>query len=133
MSLLLWDELAALWQSGDFRGVHDWINERWSRTVQESPQGAADPFARFLQGVAFAALAFHFADEQNGESAAIFVEDGLNVLSRFPPAFAGIEIAPIVDALAELRVHIPEADSGLPIPPVIAGVRALRFSGRNVS
>ncbi|MCW8827949.1 MAG: DUF309 domain-containing protein [Gammaproteobacteria bacterium] len=132
MSLLLWDELTVLWQSGDFRGVHDWINERWSRTVQESPQGDADPFARFLQGMAFAALAFHFAEEQNGESAAIFVEDGLDTLSRFPPSYAGVELSPIVDALAELRHNLPSADSGLPIPPVVSGVRALRFAGRVV-
>lgn len=130
MSLLLWDELAMLWQAGDFRGVHDWINERWSRTVQESPQGDADPFARFLQGVAFAALAFHFAEEQNGESATIFVEDGLDVLSRFPPSYGGIEIAPLVDALAELHQRLPAPESGLPIPPLLFGVRALRFSGR---
>ncbi len=128
MSLLLWDELAALWQSGDFRGVHDWVNERWSRTVQESPDGDADPFARFLQGLAFAALAFHFAEEQNGESAAIFVEDGLEVLSRLPPSYAGIEITPIVDVLAELRERLPVTGLGLPIPPLVAGVRALRFS-----
>lgn len=132
MSLLLWDELAVLWQSGDFRGVHDWINERWSRTVQESPQGDADPFARFLQGMAFAALAFHFAEEQNGESAHIFVEDGLDVLSRFPPSYAGVEITPMVDALAELRDHMPAPDTGLPIPSVLSCVRALRFSSRSM-
>jgi hypothetical protein len=132
MNLLLWDELAALWQSGDFRGVHDWINERWARTVQESPQGDADPFARFLQGVAFAALAFHFAEVQNGESAAIFVEDGIDVLSRYPASFAGIEIAPLVDALAELRDRLPAPDTGLPIPPVVSSVRALRYSCRSM-
>lgn len=133
MSLLLWDELAALWQSGDFRGVHDWINERWSRTVQESPQGDADPFARFLQGMAFAALAFHFAEEQNSESAAIFVEDGLETLQQFPPVYAGVELTPIIDALAELRHNLPQSDSGLPIPPVVSAVRALQFNGRIVT
>lgn len=132
MSLLVWDELAALWQSGDFSGVHDWINERWSRTVQESPQGDADPFARFLQGMAFAALAFHFAEEQNIESAGIFVEDGLDALSRFPPAYAGIEVPPLVDALAELRAHMPSPGSELPIPPVVSSIRALRFSHRSM-
>jgi hypothetical protein len=132
MSLLLWDELAALWQSGDFRGVHDWINERWSRTVQESPQGDADPFARFLQGVAFAALAFHFAEEQNSESASIFVDDGLDALSRFPRAYAGIEVSPIIDALAELRDRMPAPGTELPIPPIISSVRALRFANRSM-
>lgn len=132
MSLLVWDELAALWQSGDFSGVHDWINQHWSRIVQEAPRGDADPFARFLQGMAFAALAFHFADQQNAESAGIFVEDAIEVLSRFPPAYAGIEVPPIVDALVELRAHMPSPDSTLPIPTIISGVRALRFSQRSM-
>lgn len=132
MSLLLWDEVVGLWQAGDFRSVHDWLNERWSHTVQGSPRGDADPFAQFLQGLAFAALAFHFAGEQNRESAAIFVEDGLNTLSRFPPSYAGVELTPVVDALAELRHSLPPADSGLPIPPIVSGVRALRCAGRVV-
>lgn len=131
MSLLLWDELASLWQAGDFRGVHDWLNERWARAVQESPQGGTDPFARFLQGLAFAALAFHFAGEQNGDSAALFVDDGLAVLPRYMPSYAGIEVAPIVDALAELRDRLPTAGAGKAIPPQVAAARTLRFSPRS--
>ncbi len=128
MSLLLWDELAALWQAGDFRAVHDWINERWARTMQESPQGADDPFVQFLQGLAFAALAFHFIGERNFESAGIFTEDGLIVLSRYAPVYAGVEITPLIDALAELRDVMSASDTELLLPPQFSGVRALRFS-----
>lgn len=129
MSLLLWDELAALWQAGDFRGVHDWLNERWAHTVQQSPRGDAEPLAQFLQGLAYAALAFHFAAEQNAESAGLFVEDGLDLLPRYAPAFAGIEVSPVVDALAELRAHLTPY-SAIPVPPPVSAVRALRFSSR---
>lgn len=130
MSLLLWDELTALWQAGDFRGVHDWLNERWAHTVQQSPRGDAEPFAQFLQGLAYAALAFHFAGEQNAESASLFVEDGLDILPRYAPSFAGIEIPPITDALAELRGQLPAPATAMPVPPPISAVRALRFSSR---
>lgn len=129
MSLLVWDELAALWQSGDFRTVHDWINERWARTVQESPEGEADPFARFLQGLAFAALAFHFAEDQNDESATIFTEDGISVLNQFPAVYAGIEVRPLLDALGELRHQLPAPATERPIPYLESGTRALRFTG----
>jgi len=128
MSLLLWDELAALWQAGDFRGVHDWLNERWARSMQESVQGADDPFVQFLQGLAFTALAFHFAGERNFESAGIFTEDGLIVLSRYAPVYAGIEVTPLIDALAELRDTMPAPDTEMHLPPVFSGIRALRFS-----
>jgi hypothetical protein len=128
MSLLLWDELLVLWQSGDFRAVHDWLNERWSRVVQESAEQDADPFARFLQGLAFASLAFHFAAEQNQESAELFVEDALAVLSNYPCSYAGINTTPIIDSLAELRELMPSADAGQPIPTIISSVRALNFS-----
>lgn len=132
MSLLLWDELEALWQAGDFRGVHDWLNERWARSMQESPQGADDPFVQFLQGLAFAALAFHFVSERNFESAGIFTEDGLIVLSRYAPVYAGIEITPLLDALAELRDAMPASDTDLLLPPGTSSVRALRFSSLRV-
>lgn len=127
MSLFLWDELLVLWQSGDFRAVHDWINQRWFRVVQESAEADADPLARFLQGLAFAALAFHFASEQNQESAELFIEDGLNVLSHYPSSYAGIDTLPIIDALAELRDLMPATGAEQPIPTIVSSLRALRF------
>lgn len=128
MSLLVWDEVLSAWQEGDFRYVHDWLNERWARAVREAVAGETDPFARFLQGLAFAALAFHFAGEHNRESAALFVEDGLSTLSRFPRTFAGIEITPILDALAELQRVLEIPGSGETIPTLLASRQALRFA-----
>lgn len=127
MSLFLWDELLILWQSGDFRAVHDWINHHWSQIVRGSVEADSDPFAQFLQGLAFSALAFHYAGEQNRESAGLFVNDGLEVLSRYPSSYAGIETTPIIDALEELRDLLPASGAEQPIPAVVSSVRALRF------
>lgn len=127
MSLLLWDELASYWHAGDFRTVHDWLNERWARLVQERPDGANDPFARFLQGLAFAALAFHFAEEENTESAGIFLADALDVLPRFAPAYAGIELAPVIDALGELQAALAVGGSA-PLRLPAGRAAALRFA-----
>lgn len=128
MSLLVWDEVLSAWQEGDFRHVHDWLNERWARTVRESVAGDADPFARFLQGLAFAALAFHFAGEHNRESAALFVEDGLSTLARYPRSYAGIETAPILDALSELQRVLEVPGTGETIPVLLSSRSALRFA-----
>jgi len=113
--LLIWDELALLWNRQDFAGVHDWLNERWARLVQESASGERDVVASFLQGLAFAALALHFMREGNEESAGLFVEDALKVLPQFAPAYAGIRITPIQDALGELqsRMALPNNAKGL--------------------
>lgn len=113
--LLIWDELALLWNQQDFRAVHDWLNEHWARLVQESASAERDVIAGFLQGLAFAALAFHFAREGNEESAGLFLEDALKVLPQFAPAYAGIRITPIQDALSELhsRMTLPANGKGL--------------------
>lgn len=127
--LIIWDELAALWDEGDFRGVHDWINERWARVVQTHPEGDRQPFARFLQGLAFAALALHFARERNAESARIFVEDALEVLPRYAPQYAGIELAPIIETLHALAAALPGAgETPLPERALLCG--PLRFTSR---
>ncbi|MFA5530862.1 MAG: hypothetical protein WDA11_09385 [Thiohalomonadaceae bacterium] len=128
--LLIWDELAALWDEGDFRTVHDWINERWSRVIQTSPQGDRDPFARFLQGLAFAALAFHFAREQNTESTRLFVDDALAVLPNFAPIYAGVELNPIIDSLHTLAAALPGDGSDMHIPERALVCGPLRFSSR---
>lgn len=133
MSLLLWDELLVFWQAGDFRTAHDWLNERWARVVQESTAADSDPFARFLQGLAFAALAFHFAAEQEHESAEIFIEDAIRVLSRYPHNYAGIDVAPMVDALSELDNAMPTVDAAVPIPVMVSSTWALRCSPGSVS
>ncbi len=109
-----WKELAALWSDRDFGAVHDWLGERWSRLIQERPDGHADRDALFLQGLAFAALSFHFTRFRNQEGARVLAEDALRVLSTYEPAYSGIGLAPVLESVRALRGHLegldPEAE-----------------------
>ena len=98
-----WEEVAALWNDGDFGGVHDWLGLRWNHLIQSRPAGQADPDARFLQGLAFAALAFHFTCNRRQDGAALMADDALSVLPGFLPAHRGVEAAPILETLNALR------------------------------
>lgn len=112
-----WDELALLWDGNNFGGVHDWLGERWNRLIQTRPGGHEDPDARFLQGLAFAALAFHFTQNRNQDGAALLTDDALRVLPSFLPAYGGVEVAPVLETLNVLRPLLnglePEADCPL--------------------
>ncbi len=98
-----WGELAALWDAGDFRGVHDWLGLRWNHLIQTRPAGHEDRDARFLQGLAFAALAFHFTQNGNQDGAAMMVDDALRVLPDYSPSYRGVEVGPVLDTLRILR------------------------------
>ncbi len=97
-----WDELALLWDGNNFGAVHDWLGERWNHLIQTRPGGHEDPDAQFLQGLAFAALAFYFTQNHNQDGAALFAEDALSMLPRFLPAYRGLEMAPVLEALNTL-------------------------------
>lgn len=99
-----WGELAILWDAGDFRGVHDWLGLRWNHLIQSRPAGHADKDARFLQGLAFAALSFHFTQDRNQDGAALLADDALAMLPEYLPAYRGMEVEPV---LATLRVLHP--------------------------
>lgn len=102
-----WGELAVLWDAGDFRGVHDWLGLRWNHLIQSRPAGHADRDARFLQGLAFAALTFHFTQNQKQDGAALMADDALAMLPNYLPAYRGLEVEPV---LATLRVLRPLLD-----------------------
>lgn len=126
-ALLVWDELQEMWSRGDFQGAHDWLNAHWSAEVKDLPDGDRQPQARFLQGLAFVALAFHFALAQNRESTGLFVHDGLRVLPAFEPAYGGIQVTPLVDALAELKAALDKPHGpGLLVVPESG--RTLRYA-----
>ena len=97
-----WDELELLWNGNNFGAVHDWLGERWNHLIQTRPGGHEDPDAQFLQGLAFAALAFHFTQNHNQDGAALLAEDALAILSRFLPVCHGVEVAPILETLNTL-------------------------------
>ncbi|MBZ0096495.1 MAG: DUF309 domain-containing protein [Sulfuricella sp.] len=111
-----WDELALLWDGNNFGAVHDWLGERWNHLIQTRPGGHEDPDAQFLQGLAFAALAFHFTQNHNQDGAALLAEDALAMLPRFLPAWRGVEIAPVLETLNTLLPLLEGLDHGSDCP-----------------
>lgn len=103
LSQLDWKEVAAMWNSNDLGMLHDWLNERWSRLIRNSLLGQKDPEAEFLQGLAFATLALFFTQNQNQEGALMLIDDAQMALAKYRPRFLGVNVDPILGALAELR------------------------------
>lgn len=103
LSELDWTEVAQLWNSNDLGTLHDWLNQRWSRLIRDSPLGQRDPEAEFLQALAFATLALFFTQNRNQEGALLMLDDALMALGRYRPAYLGIRIEPIYSTLHELR------------------------------
>lgn len=103
LSRLDWREVAAMWNGNDLGMLHDWLNERWSRLIRNSMLGQKDPEAEFLQGLAFATLALFFTQNQNQEGALMLIDDAQMALAKYRPRFLGVNVDPILDALAELR------------------------------
>ncbi len=113
--VLDWDEFAALWNANDLVEAHNWLNLRWSRRVETRVAGAADPEARFLQGLAYATLALHFTQAGKQDSALLMLDDALIALGPYRPEFLGVRVDPVVGTLGELRPLIaslaPDADN----------------------
>jgi uncharacterized protein len=131
-SLHAWDELASLWNAGDFGAVHDWLGLRWSRLVQTHASGVDDRDARFLQGLAFAALAFHFTQNRNQDGARLLADDALAVLPEYRPAHLGVEVGLVLKSLTALRPMLEDLDTGAacPIQPFVPGKLIYRLEAR---
>ena len=116
-----WEELAGLWNRNELGQVHDWLNQRWSELVQTRLLGHADPEARFLQGLAFAALALFFIQNRNQEGALLVLDDALVMLQKYRPAFLGVCVDPILDTLNELRPLLAglAPDAECPLQPFV--------------
>lgn len=116
-----WSELAYLWDSNDMRAVHDWLNERWSQLIGSRLLGADDPDAKFLQGLAFAALALFFTQNCNQEGARLVLDDAVLQLSLYKPSHLGVRVQPILDTLQELKPLIATAapDDDCPMQPFV--------------
>jgi hypothetical protein len=114
LSGLDWREAATLWNSNELGPLHDWLNERWSRLIRNSPLGQADPEAELLQALAFATLALFFTQNQNQEGALLMLDDAVLALGKYRPAYLGLQIEPIYACLQELRPLLvglaPDAD-----------------------
>lgn len=116
-----WDELDHHWNGNDFGAVHDWLNERWAQIVKTSPAGDKDPDARFMQGLAYAALALYFTQDHNQESARLFLDDALMVLPQYKPAHMGVMVEPVLETLHTLRpaIALLGPDDECPFQPFV--------------
>ena len=127
-----WDELELLWNANNFGAVHDWLGERWNHLIQTRPDGHEDPDARFLQGLAFAALAFHFTQNQNQDGAALLADDALTLLPQFVPAYRGVALGPVLETLNTLRPLLAGLDSeaNCPLQPFVVKKFEYRMMNR---
>lgn len=116
-----WGELEHHWDNNDFGAAHDWLNERWAQIVRTSPAGDKDPDARFIQGLAFAALALYFTQDSNQESARLFLDDALMVLPLYKPSHMGIMVEPVLETLHTLRpaIALLGPDDACPFQPFV--------------
>ncbi len=122
-SLYASDELASLWNAGEFGGVHDWLGLRWNQLIQTRAGGVTDKDARFLQGLAFAALAFHFTQNRNQDGARLLADDALAVLQEYRPAHLGVEVGSVLKSLMVLRPMLENLDTeaDCPMRPLVPG------------
>lgn len=116
-----WDELAHHWNENDFQVVHDWLNQRWAQLVKDRIGGDKDPEARFLQGLAFAALALYFTQNGNQEGACLLIDDALMILPQYAPSHQGIRVEPILETLHTLRpiISLLGPDDECPFQPFV--------------
>ena len=114
-----WDELAHHWNENEFHEVHDWLNLRWAQLVKDKVGGDKDPDARFLQGLAFAALAIYFTQNGNQEGACLLIDDALMILPQYAPSHLGIRVEPILETLHTLRpvISLLAPDDECPFQP----------------
>jgi uncharacterized protein len=116
-----WDELAHLWNENEFHEVHDWLNQRWATLVKDRIGSDKDPDARFLQGMAFAALALYFTQNGNQEGACLLIDDALMILPQYAPIHHGIMVEPILETLHNLRpvISLLAPDDEYPFQPFV--------------
>lgn len=116
-----WDELEHHWNENDFQAVHDWLNQRWALLVKDRVGGDKDPDARFLQGLAFAALALYFTQSGNQEGACLLIDDALMILPQYAPSHQGIMVEPILETLHTLRpvIALLAPDDECPFQPFV--------------
>lgn len=121
LSELDWGEVAELWNGNQLGQLHDWLNERWSRLVRNSPLGQQDPEAELLQALAFAALALFFTQNHNQEGALLMLDDAVMALGKYRPTYLGIKIEPVYGALQDLRPMLVglAPDAECPIYPFV--------------
>lgn len=98
-----WSDVARMWDTNQLGQLHDWLNERWSRLIRNSPMGTQDPEAELLQALAFATLALFFTQNRNQEGALLMLDDALLALVKFRPTYMGVRVETLYASLHDLR------------------------------
>ena len=83
----------ARFNDGLFYECHDTLEEVWS--------GVRGPSRDFLQGLIQAAVGFYHLGNGNRAGATTLLRRALGRLERYPDAYAGVALAPLLEALRE--------------------------------
>jgi predicted metal-dependent hydrolase len=105
----------AQFNDGLFFECHDTLEEVWS--------GVRGPSRDFFQGLIQVAVGFYHLGNGNRPGATTLLRRSLARLERYPPRYAGVELAPLRDALAGWLAGLESAGDTPPRPPTIVIVQ----------
>jgi hypothetical protein len=95
----------ARFNDGLFYECHDALEEVWS--------GVRGPSRDFLQGLIQVAVGFYHLGNGNRAGATTLLRRALGRLERYPDGYAGVALAPLLEALRE---WLGALESGAPVP-----------------
>jgi predicted metal-dependent hydrolase len=101
----------AQFNDGLFFECHDTLEEVWS--------GVRGPSRDFFQGLIQVAVAFYHLGNGNRPGATTLLRRSLARLERYPPRYAGIELAPLRAAVAAWLAGLESGEQAPPRPPTI--------------
>jgi hypothetical protein len=101
----------AQFNDGLFFECHDTLEEVWS--------GARGPSRDFFQGLIQVAVAFYHLGNGNRPGATTLLRRSLTRLERYPPRYAGVELAPLRAAVAAGLAGLESGEGAPPRPPTI--------------
>jgi len=101
----------AQFNDGLFYECHDTLEDVWS--------GVRGPSRDFFQGLIQVAVAFYHLGNGNRPGAATLLRRSLARLDRYPPRYAGVELAPLRAAVAAGLAGLESGDEAPPRPPTI--------------
>jgi predicted metal-dependent hydrolase len=102
----------AQFNEGLFFECHDTLEEAWS--------GVRGPSRDFFQGLIQLAVGFYHLGNGNRPGATTLLRRSLARLERYPARYAGVELAPLRDAMAGWLASLEGGGEAPPRPPTIA-------------
>ena len=102
----------AQFNDGLFFECHDTLEEIW--------KGARGPSRAFFQGLIQAAVGFYHLGNGNRPGAITLLRRSLARLERYPGRYAGVELAPLRDAVAGWLACLESGGTAPSRPPTIA-------------